>query len=52
MAFENKTRAFTSSSVSHKLVLLVLKTSITQSKPEKPPTSRDCKHFYSVKFNE
>ena len=51
MAFRNTTTIFTDSSDFHKLVLTVLKTSITKSKPQKI-TYRDYKNFDSVRFND
>ena len=50
MAFQNTTTVFTGLSDFHKLVLTVLKTSITKSKPQKI-TYRDYKNFDSVRFN-
>ena len=50
MAFQNTTTVFTGLSDFHKLVLTVLKTSITKSKPQKI-THRDYKSFDSVRFN-
>ena len=49
MAFQNTTTVFTGLSDFHKLVLTVLKTSITKSKPQKI-TYRDYKNFDSVRF--
>ena len=51
MAFQNTTVVFTGLSNFHKLVLTVLKTSITKSKPQKI-TYRDYKNFDSVRFND
>ena len=50
IAFQNTT-VFTRLSDFHKLVLTMLKTSITKSKPQKI-TYWDYKNFYSVKFND
>ena len=50
MAFWNTTTIFTDSSDFHKLVLTVLKTSITKSKPQKT-TYRDYKNVDAVRFN-
>ena len=51
MAFQNTTAVFTGLSDFDKLVLTVLKTSITKSKPQKI-THRDYKNFVSVRFND
>ena len=51
MAFQNATTVFTGLPDFHKLVLTVLKTSITKSKPQKI-TYRDCKNFDFVRFND
>ena len=51
MSFQNTTTVFTGLSDFHKLVLTVLKTSITKSKPQKI-TYRDYKNFDSVRFND
>ena len=51
MAFQNTTTVFTDLSDFHKLILTVLKTSITNSKSQKI-TYRDYKNFHSVKFND
>ena len=51
MAFQNTTTVFTGLSDFHKLVLTVLKTSITKNKPQKI-TYRDYKNFDSVRFND
>ena len=51
MAFQNTTTVFTSLSDFHKLVLTVLKTSITKSKPQKI-TYRDYNNFDSVIYSE
>ena len=51
MAFSNTTTVFTGLSDFHKLVLTVLKTSITKSKPQKI-TYRDYKNFDSVRFKD
>ena len=51
MAFQNTTTVFTGLSDFHKLVLTVLKTSITKGKPQKI-TYRDYKNFDSVRFND
>ena len=51
MALQNTTTVFTGLSDFHKLVLTVLKSSITKSKPQKI-TYRDYKNFDSVKFND
>ena len=51
MALQSATTAFTGLSDFHKLVLTVLKTSITKSKPQKI-TYRDYKNFDSVRFND
>ena len=50
MDFQNTTTVFTDLSDFHKLVLTVLKTGITKSKPRKI-TYRDYKNFDSVRFN-
>ena len=50
MDFQNTTTVFTGLSDFHKLVLTVLKTGITKSKPRKI-TYRDYKNFDSVRFN-
>ena len=50
MAFQNTATVFTGLPDFHKLVLTVLKTSITKSKPQKI-TYRDYKNFDSVRFN-
>ena len=49
-AFQNTTAVFTGLSGFHKLVLIVLRTSIAKSKPQKI-TYRDYKNFGSVRFN-
>ena len=51
MAFQNTTAVFTGLSDFHKLVLTVLKSSITKSKPQKI-NYRDYKNFDSVRFND
>ena len=51
MAFQNTTIVFTGLSDFHKLVLTVVKTSITKSKPKKI-TYKDYKNFDSVRFND
>ena len=51
MAFQNTITVFAALSDFHKLVFIVLKTSITKSKPQKI-TYRDHKNFYSVRFND
>ena len=51
MAFQNITTAFTGLSDFHKLVLTLLKISITKSKPQKI-TYRDYKYFDSVRFSD
>ena len=51
MAFQNTTTVFTGLSDFDKLVLIVLKTSITKSKPQKI-TCRDYKNVYCVRFND
>ena len=51
MTFQNITTVFTGLSDFHKLILTVLKTSITESKPQKI-TYRDYKNFDSVRFND
>ena len=51
MAFQNTTTVFTGLSDFHKLVLTVLKTSITKGKPQKI-TYTDYKNFDSVRFND
>ena len=51
MAFQNTTTVFTGLSDFHKLVLTVLKTSITKSRPQKI-TYRDYKNFDFVRFND
>ena len=51
MAFQNTTKVFTGLSDFHKLVLIVLKTSIIKSKPQKI-TYRDYKNFDSVRLND
>ena len=50
VTFQNKTTVFTGLSDFHKLVLTVLKTSITKSKPQRI-SYKDCKNFDSVRFN-
>ena len=50
MAFQNTTTVFTGLSDFHKLVLIVLKTSITKSKPQKI-TYKVYKNFDSFRFN-
>ena len=51
MAFQNTKTVFTGLSDFYKLVLTVLKTSITKSQPQKI-TYRDYKHFDSDRFND
>ena len=51
MVFQNTTTFFTGLSDFHKLVLTVLKTSITKSEPQKI-THRDYENFDSVRFND
>ena len=51
MAFQNTTTVFTSLSDFHKLILTVLKTSFTKSKPQKI-TYGDYKNFDSVRFDD
>ena len=51
MAFQNTTAVSNGLSDFHKLVLTVLKTSITKRKPQKI-TYRDYKNFDSVRFND
>ena len=51
MAFQNTATVFTGLSDFQKLVLTVLKTSITRIKPQKI-TYRDYKNFDSVRFND
>ena len=51
MAFHNTTTVFTGLSDFHVLVLTVLKTSITKSKPQKI-TYRDYNNFDSVRFKD
>ena len=51
VAFQNKTTVFTGLSDFHKLVLTVLKTSITKSKPQRI-SYKDYKNFDSVRFND
>ena len=51
MDFQNTTTVFTGLSDFHKLVLAVLKTSITKSKPQQF-TYRDYKNFDYVRFND
>ena len=50
MAFQNTATAFTSLSDFHKMLLTVLKTSITKSKLQKI-SYRDCKNVDSVRLN-
>ena len=50
MAFQNTSAVFTGLSSFHKLVLTVLKTTVTKSKPQKI-IYRDYKNFDSVRFN-
>ena len=51
MAFQNTTAVFTGLSDFHKLILTVLKSSITKSKPQKL-IIEDYKNFDSVRFND
>ena len=51
MTFQNIATVFSGLSDFHQLVLIVLKTSITKSKPQKI-TYIDYKNFDSVRFND